>query len=99
MNLTDPTNARRALVSLLRHPEDWPEEFVWCWDKGYPSTFNGYTYGCGAALAEYTGIIDNSTDHWGLGISGDEYENIFVDCSDAGRNPSVIADKLEAVTS
>ena len=97
MNLTDPLSARKALTTLLRNPADWPQEFIFCWDRGFPSTFGGYTYGCAKALAEYTGIVRNAIQaDKDLGLTHREYTEIFMHDR---REPSAIADRLEAITS
>ena len=97
MNLTDPLSARKALVTLLRNPADWPQEFVYCWERGYPSTFGGYTYGCAKALAQYTGTVNSALSREDLDLTIDEYFKIFMDSR--YQSPLVIADRLEAVTS
>ena len=97
VNLNDPTNARRALVDLLRNPQEWPEEFVFNWETPGAKHFGGYVYGCAKVLAKYTGIVSSPWPESEIGIGHAEYNKIFMDAN--ASDPSAIADRLEAVRS
>lgn len=88
-----PSMLRSALISALRHPETWPEGFVWNWE-------NCQRCGMGLLIAMFT---DNTRmAHTGraaalLGIAEGQAHSIFINKSNNGDTPAVIADRLEAI--
>ena len=103
MNLTDPLSARKALTPLLPDPSEWPEDFIWNWDLPNARHFDGYTIGCARVLAEHTGIIENThTARKDLDLTCEESDNIFMHVEEDDSltcSPSVVADRLEEITS
>ena len=57
MNLNNAMLARRTLVTLLRQPEKWPENYTFDWPDPSERWYNGQVYGCAQVLARLTGIV------------------------------------------
>ena len=92
MNINDAMKARRALVTLLRHPEEWPTHFAFHWGTPSAKIFRGYTYGCAKVLAQEAGITREVYGHE-LDLTLDDYNTIFFHLQD--RTPAAIANNLE----
>ena len=90
MKLNDAMKARRSLVTLLRHPEKWPENYAFTWGSPDSKTFAGFEYGCARALGEIAGIVEYKDLE--LELTDKQVSQVFFG---KARTPRAIANEIE----
>lgn len=107
MKYGDALKAKKELVNLLRHPEEWPENFEWDWGNPFPNSPDvskkpGNIRGCAKVLASLSGIIkspDKQEVMKSLNLTEKEYSAVFLECHPSYRKTTAkfVARLLENV--